>query len=99
MGIYISSMEMPVAGQTILVAENWDGSIYARIEESFDNFHSVIEVPDHGRLIDADAVSLDGGPYDYDDWCKWAFEQYQDAPTIIPADDKDTNVPIREEGE
>ena len=55
MAIMIKGMEMPVAGQTILVVENWDGSIHARIEESFDNFHPVIEIPDHGRLIDADA--------------------------------------------
>ena len=45
----------------------------------------LVPVPPHGRLIDADAVTLEGGPYEYDDWCKWALEQYQNAPTIIPA--------------
>ena len=49
----------------------------------------LIEVPEpHGRLIDADAVILEGGPYEYDDWCKWALGQYQDAPTVIPASGK-----------
>ena len=48
----------------------------------------LISVPEHGRQIDADAVSLDGGPYEYDEWCKWALEQYQDAPTIIPASEE-----------
>ena len=47
----------------------------------------LIPVPEpHGRLIDTDAVSLEGGPYEYDEWCKWALEQYQDAPTIIEAE-------------
>ena len=50
-------------------------------------FTEVEEVPPHGRLIDADRVSLEGGPYEYDEWCKWALDQYQDAPTIIPAEE------------
>jgi hypothetical protein len=50
----------------------------------------IIEVPEpHGRLIDTDAVTLEGGPYEYDDWCKWALEQYQDAPTVIPATEEE----------
>ena len=47
----------------------------------------LIPVPLHGRLIDVNTVSLEGGPYEYDEWCKWALEQYQDAPTIIPAEE------------
>lgn len=50
----------------------------------------LIHVPPHGRLIDADRVSLEGGPYEYDEWCKWALDQYQDAPTIIPAEEGET---------
>lgn len=50
----------------------------------------LIEVPEpHGRLIDANAVTLECGPYEYDDWCKWALEQYQDAPTVIPATEEE----------
>ena len=48
---------------------------------------SKVETP-HGRLIDADAVSLEGGPYEYDEWCKLALTQYQDAPTIIEAEEE-----------
>ena len=48
----------------------------------------IMEVPPHGRLIDTDAVSLEGGPYEYDEWCKWALTQYQDAPTIIEAEEE-----------
>lgn len=47
----------------------------------------LVEIQPHGRLIDTDAVSLDGGPYEYDEWCKWALDQYQAAPTIIPAEE------------
>ena len=46
---------------------------------------TAVPVPPHGRLIDADAVTLKDGPYEYDDWCQWALRQYQDAPTVIPA--------------
>jgi len=61
----------------------------------------IIEVPDHGRLIDADAlnfkdVDLCGNHYLYMNEIREVIEA---APTIIPADDKDINVPIREEGE
>ena len=48
----------------------------------------VFPIPPHGRLVDTDAVNLEGGPYEYDEWCKWALERYQDAPTIIPAEGK-----------
>ena len=47
-----------------------------------------VPVPPHGRLIDADAVTLKDGPCEYDDWCQWALRQYQDAPTIIPASEE-----------
>lgn len=49
-----------------------------------------VPVPEpQGRLIDADAVTLEDGPYEYDDWCEWALRQYQDAPTVIPASEED----------
>ena len=48
-----------------------------------------VPIPEpHGRLIDADAVTLEDGPYEYDDWCKWALERYQDAPTVIPTSEE-----------
>ncbi len=48
----------------------------------------IVEVPPHGRLIDADAIALKDGPYEYDEWCEWALRQYQDAPTIIEAEEE-----------
>ena len=91
--VLIKGMKMPVAGQTILVVENWDGSIHARIEESFDNFHPVIEVPDHGRLIDAGKIGLTefeiilcqkGNPFK--NALEMLLEKIENAPTIIPAE-------------
>ena len=96
-GVYIKGMEMPKEFDPdvyIELACGIDDKRYARLY----NFHQggltewceVVPIPPHGRLIDTDAVSLEGGPYEYDEWCKWALEQYQDAPTIIPAEEGKT---------
>lgn len=62
----------------------------------------LIPVPPHGRCIDADALTLrvdihgtnKFGMLDED------IRQFVNAaPTIIPADDKDINVPNKEDGE
>ena len=96
MGVYIKSMKMP---ENCLECEI--RSYDANAGEEYCPFSQIVclsigiqdncplvEVPDpHGRLIDADAVSLEGGPYEYDEWCKWALTQYQDAPTIIEAEE------------
>lgn len=47
----------------------------------------LVPVPDHGRLIDKDAVNLEDGPYEYDEWCEWALDQYLNAPIILPAEE------------
>lgn len=92
-GIYIPGMGMPKNGHiTITISDNGDVVCNSEVIDgkyqyrSYGRIGKAIPVPDHGRLIDTDAVSLEGGPYEYDEWCKWALEQYQDAPTIIPAD-------------
>lgn len=98
MSVYIKGMDMPKEDEIskcFLIRH--DGEVWV---VEFDNLISdlgyvacyptnpakAIHVPDHGKLIDVDAVTLDGGPYEYDEWCKWALEQYLNAPTIIPAD-------------
>lgn len=55
MGIYIPGIEMPIAGMSIEIAENVDGKVYARLGYGLDDWHEVISVPEHGRLVDADA--------------------------------------------
>lgn len=96
MSILIRGMEMPrpkLAGMVavynayIVVRHNGEAKIVVDNEDKSDSTeYPLVLVPEHGRLIDTDAVSLEGGPYEYDEWCKWALTQYQDAPTIIEAE-------------
>lgn len=88
MGVYIKGMEMPKGlGKTITIYPNGTVRVWVNNKGRGELLEQrAVPVPLHGRLIDTDAVSLEGGPYEYDEWCKWALEQYQDAPTIIPAD-------------
>lgn len=83
MGVYIKGMEMP-KDKPLIIKINPDGAVSSTFDNDYRKY-AAIPVPPHGRLIDTDAVSLEGGPYEYDEWCKWALEQYQDAPTVIPA--------------
>ena len=88
MSILIKGMEMPKE-QPLIIKISQDGTVYIS-QGIYGIGHGVataVPVPPHGRLIDTDAVILEDGPYDYDEWCKWALEQYQDAPTIIPAEE------------
>ena len=93
MGVYIKGMEMP---KNCHECRLYEGDIYycSAADKEIDildssegkcKFCPLVPVPPHGRLIDTDAVSLEGGPYEYDEWCKWALGQYQDAPTVIPS--------------
>lgn len=59
MGIYIPGIEMPIAGMSIEIAENVDGKVYARLGYGLDDWHEVISVPAHGRVVDADAFSAE----------------------------------------
>lgn len=88
MSILIKGMEMPKDGYKVIYVHS-NGSVYqpSNAENIWHKIASAIPVPEHGKLIDADAISLEGGPYEYDEWCKWALERYQDAPTIIPAEE------------
>ena len=87
MGLYIPDLRLPADGDFELwIAVGKDGSFTYNVRGDWrDGKQKVFMVPPHGRLIDADAVTLEDGPYEYDDWCKWVLEQYQDAPTVIPA--------------
>lgn len=85
MDIYIPNIKLPKdepgAFKVIVIYVDTDRKLRAGCEGT----HEVTVVPPHGRLIDADAVTLEDGPYEYDDWCEWVLRQYQDAPTAIPA--------------
>ena len=90
MGVYID-MEMPPDGRyTLCITHDSNGCVHWVFQNQdtleFLKHGAVTEVNEpHGRLIDADAVTLKDGPYEYDDWCKWALRQYQGAPTVIQA--------------
>ena len=95
MEIYIKDIKMPVfEHQSWDIRKGTDKKWYVvdtNAETSDGVWHEIVPIPPHGRLVDADAVSLEGGPYEYDEWCKWALDQYLNAPTIIPAE------PLKEE--
>ena len=64
----------------------------------------LVHVPEHGRLIDADKIGLTdfeiilcqkGNPFK--NALEMLLEKIENAPTIIPADGKDTDVHTREE--
>jgi hypothetical protein len=100
-GIYIPGMKMPKAGDCIVVypdGEVWGGG---------KCIGTAIELPPHGRLIDADALKIyqmeenvraDGDPneYEYDagliDGLHMAAKDVSVAPTVIPPEGGDANV-------
>lgn len=96
-GLYIPSIEIcgPRGSECAVVYETmlavWDdGRMTLEFVGGEDDLSfSVIPVPDHGRLIDADALSgcgkeCYGCPYDS---CALP-EIVQGAPTVIPADEE-----------
>ena len=82
--ILIRGMELP-KNEPLLVKINPDGSVSTTAKNGYKKYKAV-PVPPHGRLIDADAltistaVPLDGKPYRY-----VHIDNIKDAPTIIPA--------------
>lgn len=90
MSILIKNMKLPDKDHFILVKIDSNGDVFTAYDSGRTKLTqykvSLVPTP-HGRLIDTDAVSLEDGPYEYDEWCKWALTQYQDAPTIIEAEE------------
>ena len=107
MSVYIKGMEMPKSCHECPLVDTlmtcpcmkmpgkdfWDSVLleFARHEDC-----PLINVPDHGRLIDADALidkiaeNMDkarkADNYDWWDKCTGAWDFIMPAPTIIPAD-------------
>ena len=81
MSVYIKGMEMPwCEHQEIDIRRGTDGKWYA-ID---GDWYEIIPIPDHGRLIDADAITYMKGGWAVDD----RVDRYTigEMPTIIPAD-------------
>ena len=118
-GIYISGMEPPKPDEVICIYNNGEARKCPLFKQKVTEVSMAIPVPEHGRLIDANALTwqMERNLWAIEDKAEkeLGFDetlrrgmQYghavcvdavNDAPTIIPADGKDTNVPTREEGE
>lgn len=87
MSILIKGMEMPT-NEPLIVKINPDGSVNTTWKNDYKKYEAV-PVPEHGRLIDADALPtydkpigkmmMFGGEYVY------TQTAIDNAPTIIPA--------------
>ena len=73
-GIYCNAMPIAFCGYTE--------------DEDRPEWCPLVEVPTHGRLIDADALTDKLGISDRDIYCKCVIEE--DAPTIIEAEGSET---------
>lgn len=85
MSILIKGMEMPKDGDFIVIRS--DGKAYyvsANPQNAYEG--EILLIPPHGDLIDTRDVNLEDGPYEYQDWVEWAWEQYLNAPIFLPAD-------------
>lgn len=83
MSILIKGMEMPKEN-AICVVIFPDGKVTSQF--GVPHLGTAVPVPPHGDLIDTGVVNLDDGPYEYQDWVEWAWEQYLNAPIFLPAD-------------
>lgn len=101
-GIYIPGMEMPKRDATFLVHVNGDQIDLAPPRKYCDEYkrekktYKLVPVPDHGRLIDADALleteaqhwitEYNSDGYAADEIGAYTMAQIDAMPTIIPAD-------------
>lgn len=92
MSVLIKGMEMPtncflcplsVLNENRLFCEVTKNEV---LRAKIDAECPLVPVPPHGDLIDSGAVNLSDGPYEYQDWVEWAWEQYLNAPVFLPAD-------------
>lgn len=74
MSILIKGMKMPKEEALNVAIRDGIASVY--LDEGKADYYSVIELPDHGDLIDRDALNAT------DSW-EWIR---QDAPVVIPAE-------------
>ena len=96
MSILIKGMEMPKSPSEMICVFS-DGTAVKYFNAMMEHLEEgkAIPVPDHGRLIDADALYEECTPIGWDgksrnDYvCAITGHQIKNAPTIIPADKED----------
>ena len=85
-GIYITGIQMPVGEEMLCLNIHPDGKVTQHFELRCDGIGRAFPVPDHGRLIDADALCrLCDNTIDH----SVTPNDIMRVPTIIPADGKD----------
>jgi hypothetical protein len=86
MGVYIRGMEIPK--RTVLFCIHPDGKVFADLEGGWREYKAV-PAPEHGRLIDADALKEKWTHRNLDLFAQgWGYLQdLNRAPTIIPAEE------------
>jgi hypothetical protein len=95
-GIYISGLEMPKRGEFSHVRIYDNGEVTIESNGIEYPVAKAVAVPDHGRLIDADALLLhlltaeSGKVYYYCYPCKEVIQAINEMPTIIPAEEDET---------
>jgi hypothetical protein len=100
MGVYIPGMEMPTDRSRWVVIYP-DGRVdYSDKTDEWETLDErAVPVPEHGRLIDEKDIVPKDGYIIADGTACIPVKDIVNAPTIIPADGRGTNVPTREEGE
>lgn len=88
-GIYISGVKMPEKGQ-LIIFRIWGNGQVERLE-GYRPFLlcgvKATDIPNHGRLIDADAL-ITASHCDDHDVCVVDLDDIVNAPTIIPASEE-----------
>ena len=92
MSIYIKNLNKPVGDEVIVLMP--DGAALLKGYPQPLETMEIIEVPQHGRLIDADALIVDLMDrgiegLQTDDFCE-VQQAIDNAPTVIPADKEKT---------
>lgn len=90
MGVYIKGMEMPTGERPVHIEIHRDGTVIQwKFGESDEIIGTAVEVPPHGRVIDADAIPYKKIMYDEetDEFYYGVTKPYIDRmPTIIEAE-------------
>ena len=88
-GVYIRGMQMPE--KPILFCIHPDGKVFSDKEGGWEEYRAV-PVPDHGDLIDRNALVPDTSFYDGGDWhYGYSKKTIQYAPTVIQTDKEGDN--------
>lgn len=85
-GVYIRGLEMPKERDSFQITIKYNGLVFDT--ETGMQIAEAHEVPDHGRLIDADALVEECMKED-SFIAEMLFRKVSNAPTIIPADRED----------